>query len=244
MLCHDFGSSVRLQKRSLRILHDVYQSSEDWNSRISAALRLLLRVKDSNQSVVMMARKLLKGVWLEDTVEAATARRDETKDTLATVKATVQQCSDRELAFVHFVRQATSESLQGFLVLQNCQCLIAAAFESLIDDNDQIVMLRCLSIFAEANASLFVREQLDILESMVCEVREKPFKNAITLFRLIIQRTQRAERSLLLRVQKSLRKPDFKVRASDINEFAACLWTVSLHVEQTMQLIDLLRIFM
>ncbi len=129
----------------------------------------------------MMARKLLEGVWLEDTVEAATARRDETKDTLATVKATVQQCSDRELAFVHFVRQATSESLQGFLVLQNCQCLVAAAFESLIDDNDQIVMLRCLSLFAEANASLFVREQLDILESMVCEFREKPFMNAITL---------------------------------------------------------------
>jgi len=190
----------------------------------------------------MMARKLLEGVWLEDTVEAATARRDETKDTLATVKATVQQCSDRELAFVHFVRQATSESLQGFLVLQNCQCLIAAAFESLIDDNDQIVMLRCLSLFAEANASLFVREQLDILESMVCEFREKPFMNAITLFRLIIQRTQRAERSLLLRVQKSLRKSAFKVRASDIDEFAACLWTVSLHVEQTMQLIDLLCI--
>lgn len=165
----------------------------------------------------MMARKLLEGVWLEDTVEAATARRDETKDTLATVKATVQQCSDRELAFVHFVRQATSESLQGFLVLQNCQCLIAAAFESLIDDNDQIVMLRCLSL-AEVNASLFVRKQLDILESMVCEFREKPFKNAITLFRLIIQRTQRAERSLLLRVQKSLRKSVFKVRASDIDE--------------------------
>ncbi len=218
MLCHDFGSSVRLQKRSLRILHDVYRSSEDWESRISAALRLLLGVKDSDQGIAMMARELLEGVWLEDTVEAATARRDETKDTLATVKATVQQYSNRELAFVHFVRQATSESLQGFLILQNCQYLIAAAFEFLIDDNDQIVMLRCLSLFAEANASLFVREQLDILESMVCEFREKPFMNAITLFRLIIQRTQRAERSLLLRVQKSLRKSVFKVRASDIDE--------------------------
>ncbi len=121
MLCHDFSSSVRLQKRSLRILRDVYRSSEDWESRTSAALRLLLRVKDSDQSIAMMAQKLMEGVWLEDTVEAATARRDETKDTLATIKATIQQCSDRELAFVHFVRQATSESLQ------NCQCLIAAA---------------------------------------------------------------------------------------------------------------------
>ncbi len=52
----------------------------------------------------MMARKLLEGVWLEDILEAATARRDETKDTLATTKATIQQCSDRELAFVYFVR--------------------------------------------------------------------------------------------------------------------------------------------
>lgn len=240
MLCHDFGSSVRLQKRALKMLRDIYRSSEDRQSRISVASRLLPKVKDSDQGVAVTAQKLLEGLWLGDAVEPATPCCDDTKDTLAIIKASVQQCSDRELAFVHFVRQATSESLHGSLTLQNCQCLLAAAFECLIDDNDQIAMLRWLSFFAEANASLFVPEQLGILEPMVCEVRGKPFKNAIALLRLIVQRTQRVEISLLLRVQKSLLKSTFKVRESDINEFAACLWTVSVRAEQTVQITDLL----
>ena len=214
----------------------MYRSSEDWQSQISAALRLLLVVRDSDDRVAKLAQQVLKEIWLQNAV----ADSETHLDTLGAMAAILHQSPETEHALIHFIRQAIYDSSDTFRAFENCKCLVTAALESMTNCNNQASMLQCLLLFGKANVSLFASEELALLEPLVSNVEEETFGQVLILCRLILEQVQEFERPLLLRVQGSLLDSVINIRKSDFDRFAACLWAISARAKNTTQIVDLL----
>ena len=245
---HD--STVGIRKRALKFLKDIYQRDFYKDMKASKDLKIVLsenlleRVEDSDDGTAELACHILEDVWLSTFWSAANVDgnsvqgRVSLKDHVSLIIQTTQRNDKVSLWLDSFLRYSMSEKSKHLEAnLKVNKAFVAANFEGMIDpvelpgNHPQRHILQTLTVFARANPKLFTQQQLEYLQPYISNLTTTDdlnlFRRVVMILRCVLPTLPTIQKDFLSKVQADLLKNVSKLAKTELNEVAACLWTIN-----------------
>ncbi|KAI4179702.1 MAG: hypothetical protein LQ346_007144 [Caloplaca aetnensis] len=237
--------TVSVRKRSMKLLKEIFALNKRKEVKMIVGECLLQRISDVDKGVSEMATQMLEDIWLSSFWKYADKADDiSIQDKLALKEqmdliVSVAQGSDTVCsALVAFLRSILKVGAKfAGLNFKVCQMFVSAAFDSIIDPEarsegiEQKHVVQALTVFARTSAQLFSAEQLQYLQPYISNLSNPEdfslLRSAVVVFRCVLPAMPAIQQGLLLEVQKALLNNVSKLGKIELNEVAACLWTIN-----------------
>ena len=237
-------AQVGVRKRSMKILKDVYLRSFKAHIRAAIAEALLHRISDADEGVSELATRLLEEVWILPFTVPADGDRAVLQQSLAMrehvslIIKTVQRGGNTPTVLGSFLRTLLSDSSKNATAnFRICKELVATMFNDIVDCDDQAerpsrrTVMQALTVFAQANASLFRADQLEHLQIYIEHLSNNDdlhiFRSVVIVFRWVLPHLTNISPKVLTAVQKALLESLAKLGKRELNEVIPCLWTIN-----------------
>jgi cohesin loading factor subunit SCC2 len=260
-------SVVGIRKRAIRILRDIYLRQMKKEEASSTDLRgvvakgLLQCVDDLDEGTAELAKQTMEEVWLGTFVNLV-------QDDSSSIQHRVALLAQMSLVIETIQRETShqeaklSDLLETFLKYtmstkskaheQNtkiCKTFVGLGFDGIIDSSElpgqpeQRLILQTLVSFAHANPKLFTQQQLSHLQPYIRDLSSSEdvllFKAIVMIYRSVLPILPSVQKDFLKTVQEDLLKNVTKLGRPELNEAAACLWTINTVLENIERLVNL-----
>ncbi|KAL8699893.1 MAG: hypothetical protein Q9224_001213 [Gallowayella concinna] len=237
--------TVSVRKRSMKLLKDLFARNKSKEVKVIVAGCLLQRSGDADKGVSEMANQILEDIWFSPfwkcsentgimTIQDRLALKEQMEIVISTTRNGDRVCS----ALVTLLRTLLgSDTKSAPSNLKVCQLLVSTAFESMIDPEaraeglEQNHIVQSLTIFARADAHLFNSDQLQHLQPYISNLSNAEdfglLRSVVIIFRCVLPVVPSIQQSLLRDIQTALFKNVQKLGKTELNEVAACLWTMN-----------------
>lgn len=249
--------AILVKKRAMRLLQDLYLRTPQKEIKAVIADSLLQRVKDHDAGVADLARVTLEEIWftplgkLEEGINVSVQDKIALQLQIGLIVRTVQRGELVSSTMVELFQAILSnKSKSAATNFKICKALVAVAFEGIINIQDlpgdlqQTHILQTLTVFARANAKLFAPEQLQYLQPYITNLSSPDdlniFRSVVIVFRCVLPILSTVQHGLLRDVQTALLHSIAKLGRTEIDEVAACLWTINCTLHDPEKLIKLI----
>lgn len=250
--------TVTVRKRSIKLLKEVFTRNGSKEVKSIIMEYLLQRTSDDDRGVSELASQILEELWFspfwkfsEETTEIPIQDKLALKEQMELVISTTRNGDGVCTALVSLLRNllgsGTKAAPSNFKV---CQKLVSAAFESMIDPEarseglEQKHIVQSLTVFARADARLFDAEQLQYLQPYTSNLTNAEDSNllrsVVVIFRCVLPVIPSVQQNLLREIQSALFKNVQKLGKTELNEVAACLWTMNTILNNPERLVKLI----
>ena len=251
-------TTATVKKRSIKLLKEIYTRNGSKEVKSIIMEYLLQRTNDDDKSVSEMASQILEEVWFspfwkcsDNAAEISVDNKLALKEQMEFVIGTTRNGDGVGSSLVSLLQSllgsATKSAPSNFKV---CQKLVAAAFESMIDPEarpeglEQKHIVQSLTVFAKADARLFDSEQLQYLQPYTSNLSNAEdsnlLKSVVVIFRCVLPVIPSVQQHILREIQSALFKNVQKLRKTELNEVAACLWTINIILNNAERLVKLI----
>lgn len=248
--------AIGIRKRSMKLLKDIYLRTARKEVKTAIADSLLHCAQDSEKSVSDVAKQIFEEIWLspywtpagavEDSVQARIALREQT----SLVIRTVQRGESVISVLYTLLQEVLSNTAKNTAANLNvCKSMVAMMFEATIDTEElpgkpeQQHVLRTLTVFARAHPRLFTPEQLQHLQPYIGNLSSADdlvlFRSVVVILRCVLPTLSTIQSGFLRDVQNALLMSVSKLGKAELDEVAACLWTINGVLDNTERLIKL-----
>lgn len=237
--------TVSVRKRSMKLLKDLFAHNKRKEAKKIIGECLLQRTKDVDKATSELAIQILEELWFSPFWKFVGAADDIPIQTRIALKEQMDliinlaQGSDRVcsamVSLLQILLNASSKTAQSNINV--CQKLVSTAFESIIDSEartdgiEQKHFVQSLTVFAKASPGLFNAEQLQYLQPYISNLSNPDdfslLRSSVVIFRCVLPTVPTVQQSLLFEVQKALFSNVSKLGKMELNEVAACLWTMN-----------------
>ena len=254
--------ALGIKKRAIKLLREIYlreSSKNDKNTKEMKAViseSLLQRVDDAEETITELARESLGDIWMSPfwamtkSPEISVNSRVALKAHMNLVIQTVERSEANSLHLRKFLKYTMSTKCKAFEANGNVnKALVAAAFEDMIDDagdsssNSQRSILQTLTVYARANPRLFSQQQLEYLKPYVGNLTSADdlnlFRRVVVILRCVLPTLPTIQKEFLKGVQDDLFRNVAKLAKAELNEVAACLWTINGVLDNVQRLFNL-----
>lgn len=249
-------SAILVKKRAMRLLQDMYLRNSQKDIKAAIADSLLQRVTDHDAGVADLARLALEEIWFTPYAKLVEATALSVQDKISLqlqicqIVGTVQRGEIVSSIMVGLFQDVLSnKSKSAAINFKICKALVAVAFEGIIDSEDlpedleQTHILQTLTVFARANAKIFAPEQLQYLQPYITNLSNPDdlniFRSVVIVFRCVLPILSVVQHGLLRDVQTALLHSIAKLGRTEMDEVAACLWTINGTLQDPEKLIKL-----
>lgn len=249
-------TAIGVRKRAMRLLKDIYLRNSWKDIRAAIADNLIQRIKDPDTGVADLARQIFEEIWfspfwkLADLTELSVQDNVILQLQVSQMVKTVQRSDIVASVMISLFRDVLSNSSKAAAAnFKVCKILVRIAFENMVDvDNlpeplEQRHILQTLTVFARANAKLFNPEQLQLLQPYITNLSSSDdlsiFRSAVVIFRCVLPNISIVQHGLLREVQTVLLHSISKLGRAELDEVAACLWTINGTLNDSEKLIKL-----
>lgn len=249
--------AILVKKRAMRLLQDMYLRNSQKEVKAAIADSLLRRVMDHDAGVADLARLTLEEIWFTPYAKLVEATVLSVQDKISLqlqicqIVGTVQRGEFVSSIMVRLFQDVLSNKSKSTTTnFKICKALVAVAFEGIIDSGDlpedleQTHILQTLTIFARANAKLFAPEQLQYLQPYITNLSNPDdlniFRSVVIVFRCVLPILSVVQYGLLRDVQTALLHSIAKLGRTEMDEVAACLWTINGTLHDPEKLIKLM----
>lgn len=236
--------AIGVRKRSMRLLKDIYLRNNRKDIKAAIADSLLQRTKDLDAGVSDLARQTFEDIWfapfwkLVESAEQSAQEKISLQSQVSLIVGTVQRGEGVALVMVSLIQNVLlNVSKMAAANFKVCRALVAIAFEIMIDSQDlperleQRHILQTLTIFARANPRLFAADQLHYLQPYITNLSSSDdlnlFRSVVVIFRCVLPILSTIQHGLLREVQTALLHSISKLGKAELDEVAACLWTIN-----------------
>jgi cohesin loading factor subunit SCC2 len=248
--------AILVKKRAMRLLQDMYLRNSQKEVKAAIADSLLQRVKDHDTGVADLARQSLEEIWFSPYAKLVEATDLSVQDKISLqlqigqIVGTAQRGESVSSTMVGLFQDILSnKSKMAATNFKICKALVAIAFEGMIDSGDlpgdleQTHILQTLTVFARANAKLFAAEQLQYLQPYITNLSNPDdlniFRSVVVVFRCVLPILSVVQHGFLRDVQTALLHSIAKLGRTEMDEVAACLWTINGTLKDPEKLIKL-----
>lgn len=248
--------TIGIRKRSMRLLKDMYLRTTRKDIKTVMGDSLLQRAKDQDKGVSDLARQIFEEIWLSpfwktlDSPGLSVHDKIALKDQVGLIVKTVQRGEIVASVLVSLIREVLSNASKSAAAnFKVCKSLVAMAFEIMLDSEeqaerpDQRHVLQTLTVFAKANAKLFTSDQLQHLQPYVANLSTSDdlniFRSVVIVFRCVLPVIPTVQHGLLREIQNVLLRSVSKLGRAELNEVAACLWTINGALKDPEKLVKL-----
>ena len=248
--------TIGVRKRSMRLLKDMYLRNPRKDIRAVIGDTLLQRANDPDKGVSDLARQIFEEIWLApfwkslDSTDSSVQDKIALKEQLGLIVRTVQRGENVASVLVSMIREVLSnDSKSAAANFKVCKALVAMAFETMTDTEDQAErldqrhVLQTLTVFAKANARLFTSDQLQHLQPYIANLSNSDdlnfFRSVVVVFRCVLPVMPTVQHGLLREIQNVLLHSVSKLGRAELNEVAACLWTINGTLKEPDKLVKL-----
>ncbi|KAL9031694.1 MAG: hypothetical protein Q9196_000289 [Gyalolechia fulgens] len=237
--------TVSVRKRSMKLLKDLFAHSTRKEAKKIIGECLLQRTSDLDKATSELAIQILEELWFSPfwkfigaaddfPIQTRIALKEQMDLIISLAQGSDKLCSAMVslLQILLNVNWKTAESN-----VKVCQKLVSTAFESIVDSEartdgiEQKHIVQSLTIFAKASPRLFNAEQLQYLQPYVSNLSNPDdfslLRSVVVIFRCVLPTVPTVQQSLLVEVQQALFNNVSKLGRMELNEVAACLWTVN-----------------
>lgn len=249
-------ATIGVRKRSMRLLKDIYLRNARKDIKTVIGDSLLQRTKDSDKGVSDLARQVFEEIWLApfwkslDSPDLSVQDKIALKDQVGLIVRTVQRGENVASILVSLIREVLSnDSTNAAANFRVCKSLVAMAFETMIDTEeqaerlDQRHVLQTLTVFAKASSRLFTSDQLQHLQPYIANLSNSDdlylFRSVVVVFRCVLPVMPTVQHGLLREIQNVLLRSVSKLGKAELNEVAACLWTINGTLHEPDKLVKL-----
>lgn len=249
-------SAVGVRKRAMKLLKDMYLRSNQGEVNSTICESMLQRVKDQERSVSELARQTFEEIWMApfwkfgDLVETSVQYKIALQSQISLIIGTVQR-GDKVVstltALIRELLQPNSKSADANFKV--CKAIVAATFDSMIYSDDATErhgprhILQTLTVFAQANPRLFDADQLKHLQPYISSLSNSDdlhlFRFTVTIFRSVLPAIPTLQHTLLREVQDALLRSVAKLGMMELDEVAACLWTINSSLKNPVKLVKM-----
>ncbi|KAL8840710.1 MAG: hypothetical protein Q9170_001228 [Blastenia crenularia] len=237
--------TVSVRKRSMKLLKDIFAHYKRKEVKVVVGECLLQRSNDLDKATSEMATQILEELWFSpfwkyaDTpdniaIEDRMALKEQMDLIVSLAQGSDKVCS----SLVSLLRALSSAGAKtAGSNIKVCQMLVSTAFESIIDSAarpdgmEQKHVVQSLTVFAKASPRLFTAEQLQYLQPYISNLSNPDdfslLRSVVVIFRCVLPTVPTVQQSLLFEVQKALFSNVSKLGKMELNEVAACLWTMN-----------------
>lgn len=236
--------AVGVRKRAMKLLKDMYLRNVKRDLRCAICDSLLQRMKDSEKSVSDLARQTFEDIWMSplwglgNVTEAKVQEKLALADQVNLIVQTVQRGDKTSSILASLVEQLLLKNCKNAAAnFGVCKAIVAAAFDGMIytenatERQEQRHILQTLTVFAKANARLFDPAQLKHLQPYISNLSTSDelylFRYAVAIFRCVLPTVPTLQHTLLREVQNALLQSVAKLGVMELDEVAACLWTIN-----------------
>ncbi|KAL8971015.1 MAG: hypothetical protein Q9183_001258 [Haloplaca sp. 2 TL-2023] len=237
--------AVNVRKRSMRLLKEIFTRTKRHEVKVIVAECLLQSSNDLEKGISEIANQLLEETLLsqfwkcsENPSEISIQDKLALRAHLGLIIGITQRgdsvCSILASLLTTLLRGGTKMAESNAKV---GRMLVSTAFESMIDPEarpegwEQKHVVQALTIFARAHARLFQPDQLQHLQPYITNLSNPEdcglLKSVVIIFRCVLPMVPTIQQSLLREVQSSLLANVSKLGKGELNEIAACLWTMN-----------------
>ncbi|KAI4206003.1 MAG: hypothetical protein LQ348_001124 [Seirophora lacunosa] len=242
-LTNDPTASVK--KRSMKLLKEIFAHNKRKEVKIIVGESLLQRTKDLDKGVAEMANQILEDIWFSPfwtcahkaddlSIQEKIALQEQMDLLVSITQGSDKVCS----ALVSFLQSILKDNAKfSASNTKVCRLLVSSAFESIIDPEarsegtEQKHVVQALTTFARASADLFSSDQLQYLQPYISNLSNPEdfglLRSVVVIFRCVLPTVPTIQQGLLLEVQKALFNNVSKLGKMELNEVAACLWTMN-----------------
>ena len=249
-------SAIGVRKRAIRLLKDIYFRNSRKDIRSAIADSLLQRARDLDVGVSDLARQTFEEIWFSpywkpaESADLSVQDRISLQHQVALLVETVQRGEVVAAVMVSLLQDVLSgKTKMAAANFKVCKALITIAFEGMIDTEhlserlEQRHILQTLTVFARANARLFAPEQLQYLQPYITNLSNSDdlniFRSTVVIFRCVLPTVSTVQHGLLRDVQTALLHSISKLGRAEMDEVAACLWTINGTLNDPEKLIKL-----
>lgn len=249
-------SAIGVRKRAIRLLKDIYFRNSRKDIRSAIADSLLQRARDLDVGVSDLARQTFEDIWFSpywksaESVDLSVQDKISLQRQVGLLVETVQRGEVVATVMVSLLQDVLSgKSKMAAANFKVCKILITIAFEGMIDTEhlserlEQRHILQTLTVFARASARLFAPEQLQYLQPYITNLSNSDdlnvFRSTVIIFRCVLPIVSTVQHSLLRDVQTALLHSISKLGRAEMDEVAACLWTINGTLNDPEKLIKL-----
>ena len=243
-------STIGIRKRAIKLLKDIYQRDFYKDVKAVKDLKIVLSenflqcVEDSDEGTSELARQTLEDIWLSPFWGSANLGgssvqdRVSLKDQISLIIQTIQR-NDQILvplgAFLRYSMSDKSKNLEANLKVN--KAFLIVAFDGMVDSTElpgnhpQTHVLQALTVFARANPKLFTQQQLEYLQPYISNLTTTDdlnlFRRVVVILRCVLPTLPAVQKDFLSKVQGDLLRNVSKLAKTELNEVAACLWTIN-----------------
>ncbi|KAL8951703.1 MAG: hypothetical protein Q9222_002351 [Ikaeria aurantiellina] len=242
-LANDPTANVR--KRAMKLLKEAFARNKRKEVRVLIAECLLQRSRDDDKATSEMANQMLEEALFSPFWKCSRAPSEVSIQDRLALKEQVNLITNAAQAN-DVVTSALVVLLQKSLSSNNkvaeansgvCRMLVSTAFEGMIDSEarsdglEQKHIVQMLTVFARADARLFNAEQLQHLQPYISNLSSAEdfsiLRFVVIIFRCVLPVLPTVQQSLIREVQTALLGIVSKLGKMELNEVAACLWTMN-----------------
>lgn len=248
--------AIGVRKRAIKQLKDIYLRNVRKDIKAAIADSLLQRTKDTDTGVSDLARQMFEDIWftpfwkLAESTELSVQEKISLQSQVSLIVGTVQRGESVSLVMVSLIQNVLSNvSKMAAANFKVCKALVVVAFEGMIDNQDlperleQRHILQTLTVFARANPRLFAADQLQYLQPYITNISSSDdlnlFRSVVIIFRCVLPILSTIQNGLLRDVQTALLHSISKLGKAELDEVAACLWTINGTLNNPEKLIKL-----
>lgn len=249
-------SAIGVRKRAIRLLKEIYPRNPRKEIKSVIAESLLQRVKDLDAGVSDLVRTTFEELWFSpywksvDSADMSVQEKVSLQHQVCMLVGMVQRGEVIASAMVSLLQEVLSgKTKMAAANFKVCKMLITIAFEGMIDTEhlpeclEQRHILQTLTIFARSNARLFAPEQLQYLQPYITNLSNyddlNVFRSVVVIFRCVLPFVSTVQHSLLRDVRTALLHSVAKLGRPEMDEVAACLWTINGTLNDPEKLIKL-----
>ena len=248
--------AIGVRKRAMKQLKDIYLRNIRKDIKAAIADSLLQRTKDIDTGVSDLARQMFEDIWFApfwkpaESTELSVQEKLSLQSQVGLIVGTVQRGEGVSLVMVSLIQNVLSNaSKMAAANFKVCKALVTIAFEGMIDNQDlperleQRHILQTLTVFARAIPRLFAADQLQYLQPYITNLSSSDdlnlFRSVVIIFRCVLPILSSIQHGLLRDVQTALLHSISKLGKAELDEVAACLWTINGTLNNPEKLIKL-----
>ena len=255
-------TSLGIKKRAMKLLKDIYlretNKSENTAKDLKAVVSesLLYRVDDPEDSVSELGRQMVEDIWISPfwpitkSLDLSVQGKVALKAQMHLITQTIERTENNSLVLRKFLRYCMSQKNKAHEAnVKVNKAFVTVGFESIIDDVDESTsvtqrsILQTMTVFAQANASLFSQHQLEHLKPYIGNLSGADdlnlFRRVVVILRCVLPTLSSVQKDFLKGIQDDLFKNVAKLAKAELNEVTACLWTINGVLANISRLVNL-----